>query len=60
MARYQLKKDIAGDYYWILKSDNNGKIIAKSSESYNSKQGADGSIEWARNNAKSAAYEDLT
>ena len=40
MATYQLKKDVAGYYFWILKSDNNGKIVAKSSEAYNSKQGA--------------------
>jgi len=60
MAKYQIKEDIAGNYYWILKSDRNGKIVAKSSESYDSKQGAKTSIEWTRNNAKNASYEDLT
>jgi len=60
MARYQLSKDVAGCYYWILKSDRNGKTVAKSSESYDSKQGAKTSIEWTRNNAKGADYEDLT
>lgn len=59
MAKYQLKMDIAGYYYWILKSKN-GETMAKSSESYNSKQGAETSIEWTRNNAESADYEDLT
>jgi len=60
MARYQLKKDTAGCYYWILKSDRNGKIVAKSSEAYNSKQGANESIVWTKANAKDADYEDLT
>lgn len=60
MARYQLKKDIAENYYWILKSDKNGKIIAKSSEPYESKQGAKDSIDWIKINARDAVYEDLT
>ncbi len=60
MARFQLKKDSAANFYWILKSDKNGKTIAKSSESYESKQGAKDSIDWTKINAKSASYEDLT
>jgi len=60
MATYQLKKDIAGYYFWILKSDNNGKTVAKSSEAYNSKQGAKESIAWTKANAKDARVEDLT
>lgn len=60
MAKYQLEKDVAGYYYWILKSDRNGKTVAKSSEAYNSKQGANDSIAWTRANAKDADYEDLT
>lgn len=59
MATYRLSKDNAGYYYWILKSDENGKTVAKSSESYNSKQGAKDSIGWTRANAKEAAFEDL-
>ncbi|MBU2028626.1 YegP family protein [Patescibacteria group bacterium] len=59
MAKYQLKTDVAGNYYWILKSKN-GETVAKSSESYDSKQGANTSIEWTRINAKDAVYEDLT
>ncbi len=59
MATYQLKKDIAGYYFWILKSDNNGKTVAKSSEAYNSKQGAKESIAWTKANAKDASFEDL-
>lgn len=53
-------KDVAGDYYWTLKSDENGKIIAKSSESYESKQGAENSIEWTQINAGTTSYQDHT
>lgn len=60
MAKYIMKRDNAGDYYWILKSDKNGKTVAMSSEAYESKQGAKDSIEWTRANAKDASYEDLT
>ena len=60
MAKYQLKKDAGGYYYWILKSDKNGKTVTKSSESYDTKHGAKTSIEWTRNNANSASLEDLT
>lgn len=54
-----MKKDVSGYYYWILKS-NNGETVAKSSESYYSKQGAKTSLKWTRINAKDAVYEDLT
>lgn len=60
MATYKVKRDNSGDYYWILKSDRNHKIVAMSSEAYETKQGADKSIAWTRVNAKEAAYEDLT
>lgn len=60
MATFRLKKDVSKGFYWILKSDKNGKTIAMSSEAYDSKQGADNSIEWVRLNAKDASYEDLT
>lgn len=60
MAKYILKRDNAGNYYWILKSDENGKTIAMSSEAYNSKQGANNSVEWTKANAKNARLEDLT
>lgn len=58
MATYILKKDNAGLYYWVVRSDKNGKTIAKSSESYYSKQGAKESIEWVRTNAKGAELKD--
>jgi len=60
MATFKLKKDAQGDFYWILKSDKNGKTIAKSSESYESRKGAEDSIAWVRVNAKGAKYEDTT
>lgn len=60
MATFELKKDVAGYYFWILKSDRNGKTVAKSSEAYFSKQGAKDSIAWTRANAKDADYKDLT
>ncbi|MFA6285259.1 MAG: YegP family protein [Parcubacteria group bacterium] len=60
MARYIVKQDNAKKYYWILKSDKNGKTVTMSSEAYESKQGADNSIAWTRANAKDADYEDLT
>lgn len=60
MARYIVKRDVARKYYWILKSDKNGKTIAMSSEPYDSRQGVDNSVAWTRNNAKNAECEDLT
>lgn len=60
MAKYILRKDSSGDYYWILKSTNNGKIIAKSSESYENKSGAIESIEWTQANANTTTIEDET
>lgn len=58
MATYKIKKDTADNYYWILKSDKNQKIIAKSSESYEAKQGAKDSIAWVKANAEKADIVD--
>ena len=60
MATFKMKKDSKGEYYWILKSDKNGKIIAMSSESYIKKSDAEFGISWTRTNAKDAAYIDET
>lgn len=64
MAKYQIKKEVRTDgrswYYWLLWSDRNNKIVAKSSESYSSKQGALDSISWTRANADTNDIEDLT
>ena len=60
MATFKIKKDTADNYYWILKSDLNQKIIAKSSESYESKQGSKDSIAWVKANAEKAIVVDET
>ena len=60
MARYILKKYLSENYYWILKSDENVKTIAKSSEAYESKQGAKDSITWTKQNASPNNLDDLT
>lgn len=60
MATFILKKDLANKFFWIIKSDKNGKTIAKSSESYESKAGANESIDWVRANAKNAKLQDET
>jgi len=60
MATFILKRDSLKNYYWILQSDKNFKIIAKSSESYEQKSGATDSIEWTRANTKDAGFSDET
>ncbi len=58
MATYYLKKDLSYQYYWILKSSN-GETVCKSSESYDTKQGAKKSIEWNQSNGKTTDVVDL-
>lgn len=58
MAKFKLWKSINdGDYYWHLWSDNNNKVICRSSEGYSSKQGAEDSIEWVKKYAAGAKIE---
>lgn len=57
---YRLKKDANRQYYWILQSSENHKIVAMSSESYDSKRGALNSISWTKANADKAGFEDNT
>jgi len=59
MATYYIKKDTSAKYYWILKS-NNGETVCMSSESYNSKSGAEKSISWNQANGKTRDKIDLT
>lgn len=59
MATYYIKKDLKGEYYWILRA-NNGETVCKSSESYDSKQGAEKSISWTQINGKTTDVQDLT
>lgn len=58
MATFIIRKDNQGYYYWVLRSNGNYEIVARSSESYVSKQGARDSIAWVRSNASSADTED--
>ncbi len=60
MATYHIWKDKDHKFYWTLKSSKNFKIVAMSSESYDSKQGAEESVEWTRANAKTDDIEDHT
>ncbi len=60
MATYKLYRDEQRKFRWSLRSDNNGNIIAVSSEAYDSKQGAEQSIEWVKANANAAKIENET
>lgn len=60
MAKYLLKKDNRGKYFWVLLSDKEGEVMAMSGESYESKKEAKDSIEWTRANAKNALLQDLS
>ena len=60
MATYLIRKDNKGEYYWVLRSDENYKTVAMSSESYDSKQGAKQSIVWTQANAKTTSVSDDT
>lgn len=60
MATIKIKNDLSGGFYWIIMSDVNGLTIAKSSESYVSRQGVLDSIDWIKTHAKNATVEDLT
>jgi len=59
MATYIIKRDNASQYYWVLRSDKNSKIICMSSETYIAKQGVKDSIKWTQVNARSAATIDF-
>ena len=60
MARYIIRKDNQDNYYWVLRSDENYKTVAMSSESYESKQGTKDSIAWVRANAATVTIDDDT
>jgi len=58
MAKYQIwKSDKDGDYYWHLWSDDNHKVVSRSSEGYETKQGARKSIAWVKANADADVEE---
>lgn len=60
MATYLIRKDNKGEYYWVLRSDENYKTVAMSSESYDSKYGAKQSIAWTQANAATTSVKDDT
>lgn len=60
MAKYIIRKDSEGEYYWLLWSTENYKYIARSSESYDSKQGAKKSIAWVQANGSTTTIDDET
>jgi len=60
MATYIIRKDTKGDYYWVLRSDENYKTVAISSESYDSKQGVKQSITWVQANGPTTSIKDDT
>lgn len=60
MAKYIIRKDNQGEYYWVLDSTDNFKTVAMSSESYESKQNAKKSIAWTQANAKTTTVIDDT
>lgn len=60
MATYFIRKDKNGGFYWVLRSDSNYKIVAISSEPYDSKQGVKDSIAWTQVNAKTTRIIDET
>jgi len=60
VATYIIRKDTKGEYYWVLRSDENYKTVAMSSESYDSKQGAKQSIAWTQVNGPTTSITDDT
>lgn len=58
MATYIIRKDNKGDYYWVLRSDENYKTVAMSSESYDSKQSVINSITWTQANGSTKSIDD--
>ena len=60
MAKYIIRKDNQKNYYWLLLSTRNYKFVARSSESYESKQGAKNSIAWTQANGPSDQVGDET
>lgn len=60
MATYIIRKDNQSNYYWVLRSDENYKTVAMSSESYESKQGAKNAIAWTQVNANTTSVVDDT
>lgn len=59
IVRFELYRDSAFDYRWRLVAANNA-IVAVSSEGYETKQGAEKSLNWIMYWADKAPIHDLT
>lgn len=59
MAKFQIYKDVAGEYRWRLKAPN-GEKIATSGEGYTYKSGAKDAVDRIKQYAPTAIVEDLT
>jgi uncharacterized protein YegP (UPF0339 family) len=55
-AKFELYKDSAGEFRWILVASN-GKTIATGGEGYTSKESAKAGIESVKKNAAAAKIE---
>jgi len=58
-AKFEIYKGKIGDFYWIL-THTNGRVIAKSGESYTTKVNAINGLNSVKENAPSAIVEDET
>jgi uncharacterized protein len=57
-AKFQIKKNVSGQYYFVLKAPNGETIVT--SESYTTKQACKHGIDAVRKYAPVAKEEDLT
>ncbi|MBB5870130.1 uncharacterized protein YegP (UPF0339 family) [Allocatelliglobosispora scoriae] len=59
MAKFELFKDVRGEFRWRLRSGN-GEIIASSGEGFKARAGAENGIEAVKRDAASAPTVDHT
>jgi uncharacterized protein YegP (UPF0339 family) len=57
-AEYEIKKNVAGKFFWRFKSGN-GEIVAVS-EAYESKQGCQNGIDSIKRDGRDAPVHDMT
>lgn len=60
MAEYVIKQDRQGQFYWILRSTENNRTVAVSSEPYATRAKALQAIVWTQKNADTPKVEDET
>lgn len=59
MSKFELFKDVRGEYRWRLRSGN-GEIIASGGEGFKARAGAENGIEAVKRDAASAPIVDMT